>query len=274
MRNDITQTLQDLRYLEWSKVRKSSGTAGSFLKSREIIDGRNVYYKLSCYDSVNGITGSECVYETVTDRLLDILNIEHLHYRLIHAVISLNGNEIETWLSASDDFKLPGESKMAFEDYYELKRNKGEDPIAFLEHCGWRDQKDSMLLVDYLILNRDRHGANIEVIKRKNPSEVRLAPLFDHGVSLFCTCRGDEEIRSFDVMLDRPVQSFVGSRSAEENLSLITPGFIDRIRPLEERDRQIILDGLENVVSGTHSDRIWEMIWGRWKRFENICDKG
>lgn len=274
MQNDIIDSLQDLRYLEWSKERKSSGTAGSFLKSREIINGHKVYYKLSCYDSVNGITGSECIYETVVDRLLNILNIDHIHYRLIHALITLDGKETETWLSASRDFKLPGESKMAFEDYYELERKTGEDPIAFFDRFGWRDYKDSMLLTDYLILNRDRHGANMEVLRKKNPREVRMAPLFDHGVSLLCSCRGDEEILAFDVMLDRPVQCFVGSRSAEENLSLVTPGFIDRVRPLEERDRTVILDGLENVTTGVHLDRIWEMIWGRWTRLESICDKG
>ena len=30
---------------------------------------------------------------------------------------------------------------------------------------GWEDYVYQMLIVDYLILNRDRHGANIEVLR-------------------------------------------------------------------------------------------------------------
>lgn len=31
--NDIISDLQDMRYLNWTRTRKSSGTAGSFLKA-------------------------------------------------------------------------------------------------------------------------------------------------------------------------------------------------------------------------------------------------
>ena len=39
MYRQVIQEIQDLRLLDWSKVRHSSGTAGSFLKSREMIRG-------------------------------------------------------------------------------------------------------------------------------------------------------------------------------------------------------------------------------------------
>ena len=42
------------------------------------------------------------------------------------------------------------------------------------------------ILTAYLILNRDRHGANIEVLRNSRKKTVRLAPLFDHGLSLLC----------------------------------------------------------------------------------------
>ena len=50
MYRQVIQEIQDLRRLDWSKVRHSSGTAGSFLKSREMIRGVKWYYKLSDYD--------------------------------------------------------------------------------------------------------------------------------------------------------------------------------------------------------------------------------
>jgi hypothetical protein len=43
----IIHTPQDLTYLSWSKIRNSSGTAGSFLKAQEGIPSDRIYYKLS-----------------------------------------------------------------------------------------------------------------------------------------------------------------------------------------------------------------------------------
>ena len=85
--SEIIREVQDLTYLNWSKIRNSSGTAGSFLKSYSEIGGKKLYYKLSNYDSINGITGHECVNELIVDRLLDVLGIDHLSYTLINADI-------------------------------------------------------------------------------------------------------------------------------------------------------------------------------------------
>ena len=78
-----------------------------------------------------------------------------------------------------------------------------------------------MLVVDFLILNRDRHGANIELPRDREKREIRLTPLFDHGLSLLCRCETEDAIKKFDVMTDLPVQCFAVSRSAQENLKLI-----------------------------------------------------
>ena len=59
----VIRKLQDLTYLTWDKTRHSSGTAGSYLKSYEMENNKKLYYKLSCYDSLRGITGHECVNE-------------------------------------------------------------------------------------------------------------------------------------------------------------------------------------------------------------------
>ena len=56
---DVIYELTDMRYLSWAKTRKSSGTAGSFLKSYDDTGKKKKYYKLSDSDPVNGITGHE-----------------------------------------------------------------------------------------------------------------------------------------------------------------------------------------------------------------------
>ena len=196
---DLVTELQDLRHLEWSRIRNSSGTAGSYLKSYGIIDGNKIYYKLSCFDSINGIIGHECVNELIADRLLTVLGVEHLHYQLIHAQVNVSGTLYDTWLSASEDFKAPGESKLALDSYYDLEKQTDESPLAFCIRQGWSSYIYEMLIIDYLLLNRDRHGANIEVLKKRRSSSIRLAPLFDHGISLLYSCHTEEDANRFDI---------------------------------------------------------------------------
>lgn len=43
---DIIRELRDMTHLSWTKVRNSSGTAGSFLKAYEDVSGDKIYYKL------------------------------------------------------------------------------------------------------------------------------------------------------------------------------------------------------------------------------------
>lgn len=262
--SQIVSSIQDLTHLSWAQARQSSGTAGSFLKSYDDTGSRKVYYKLSDYRVGDGILGHECVNEIVVDRLLEILGIPHLHYQLIHANVLVDGMVYETWLNASEDFKASGESKVALDTYYELERKEGEAPLDFCLRNGWGHRIWEMLVVDYLILNRDRHGANIEVLRNPRARTLRLAPLFDHGLSLLFRCRTEEEIAGFDVMADLPIQSFVGSSSAMCNISLIPSGEFPRMGMLLEEDRRALFDGLDEATTSLWRDTVWSMIWQRW----------
>ena len=270
MQTDIMLEKQDLSYLSWAKVRNSSGTAGSFLKSYSDLGERTVYYKLSNYDAYKGIVGHESVNELIVDRLLTILGVEHLHYQLIHADVLIDGQHFDTYLCASDDFKKRGEDKIALDAYYQYERNAGESPLDFCLRNGWSDFIWKMLVADFLMLNRDRHGANIEVLRNSKERTIRLAPLFDHGISLLFNCKEDKEFLAFDLMEDRPVQCYVGSNSATENLRLIPRESFPRFTPLDKSSREHIFADLETVLSPVHIERIWEMIWRRWKYYEDF----
>ncbi len=271
MEKQVILEKQDLRWLSWTKIRNSSGTAGSFLKAYSDLGGKRVYYKLSNYDSVDGITGHECINEIIVDRLLTILGIEHLSYQLIYADILIDDIPYTTWLCASDDFKKYGESKLALDDYYQVERLPQEKPLDFCIRKGWKEYIYQMLIVDYLILNRDRHGANIEVLRNSKNKTIRLAPLFDHGLSLLFSCHNLDEIDKVDVLEDKPVQCFVGSKSALENLKLIDE--YPKLNPLHEDDKVILFKDLDSALDKRWLDKIWEMIWQRWCIYEDICDK-
>ena len=274
MKQQIIKEKQDFTYLEWSKIRHSSGTAGSFLKSDEIIGNTKTYYKLSDYDSMKGIVGHESVNEIIVDRLLDVLGVEHLSYQLINADICVNGKTLSTYVCASENFRKRTESKVALDVYYDLEKLQNESPLQFCVRNGWEDYIYQMLVVDFLILNRDRHGANIEVLQDSKRKTLRLAPLFDHGLSFVCTIKNNiAELDKFDVMSDRPVQCFVGSKSTFENLKIIPYDKLPQFNPLTQNDREYILKDLDDILPKEYLDKIWEMIRRRYKYYEDFCNQ-
>ncbi len=269
MDNKVIREKQDLTYLKWSHIRNSSGTAGSFLKSESNLGGKKRYYKLSDYEPGGGIVGHECVNEIIVDRLLTLLGVEHLQYQLIYADIEIDGKIYTTYLCSSEDFKHRGESKTSLENYYFANRLPDENAYDFCERVGFRDYIDTMLAVDYLVLNRDRHGANIEVLRNSRQHLLRIAPYFDHGLSLLFSCHSEEEIEAFDVLKDVPCNNFIGSRSCKENVAL-THGRKLFQGELKDTDKEYLFYHLEDVISDCHKDQIWKMLWERYKQYENL----
>lgn len=270
MTTQLVKEKQDLTYLSWSVFRSSSGTAGSFLKAYSELDGKKVYYKLSNFDQVKGVIGHECVNELIVDRLLTILGVPHLSYQLIHADVKVDGKIHDVYLCASEDFKARGESKTALDASQKIEDRPEESTLDFCIRMGWEEYIYQMLVVDFLILNRDRHGANIEVLRNSRKKTIRLAPLFDHGLSLLCRCTDDSQIEVFDVMDDKPCNNYIGSRSTWENLRLIPTDKFPVMNPLHESDKQMIMEGLDGVISQALQDKIWEMLWKRWCAYEDF----
>lgn len=267
---DIIKQTQDLTYLKWSHIRSSSGTAGTFLKSESIMGDKKRYYKISNFDPVNGVIGHECINEIIVDRLLTTLGVEHLNYELIHADIEIEGRIYNTFLCASEDFKKRGESKIALDDYYRANAQKGESHYDFCVRCGWKRYIDQMIVIDYLILNRDRHGANIEILRNTREHSLRIAPLFDHGLSLMYSCMSDQDIDKFDIMEDKRCQNFIGGYSCYDNLQIVRGKKELFTGKLHEKDKTFIFDGLQDIVSDKFIDKAWNMIYERYKIYENL----
>ena len=202
--------------------------------------------------------------------MLTILGVEHLRYEFINADIEIEGNIYNTYLCASEDFKKRGESKIALDDYYRTNAKKGESHYDFCVREGWKEYIDRMIAVDYLILNRDRHGANIEVLRNSRAHTLRIAPLFDHGLSLLYSCMSDNDAEQFDIMQDKRCQNFIGGYSCYENLQLIKDKTKIFENKLQESDRDIIFEGMDNILSDIFINKIWNMIYERYKIYENL----
>ena len=273
MYTGIIYEKQDLSKLSWEQISSAGWIGGSFLKAVDFQEKPFRYYKLSSYDSAKGIVGHESVNELIADRLLNILGIPHVHYQLVNASIKLENRIVDTWLCASEDFREKEESKISFDIFYELEKKEGETPLSFCIRNGWEDQVYEMLLVDFLILNRDRHGENLEVVKNNRTREFYLAPLFDHGLSLLFSCHDEAEIRNYNVLEDKPVQCFLGSCSAAGNLELIPTGKLPKVNPLQKKHKAELLMGLEQIMPYCFMEKIWEMLWKRWEAYEDFCNQ-
>lgn len=269
---DIVFELQDMRHLDWAVRKMSPGTPGCFLKAYDEIDGKRVYYKLSNYDSYRGVFGHECINELIVSRIMDILGIPHVEYKIIYAWVMIDGKEMKTWISVSTNFRRDNEEKLAYDMFYDLQKRDDESPLEFAIRNGWETYIYQMMCVDYLIANRDRHGSNLEVLRNIEDGTIRLAPLFDQGVSLLFSTYGDEGLLDkTDVMQDFAVNNYIGSRSLEYNLSLIPDSVDLKINILKQEDMKYILEGIERILTQKHIDKIWEMVWKRWCHFEKIC---
>lgn len=192
---------------------------------------------------------------------------------MIHAEITVNDKNIDTYLCKSEDFKKIGENKAALDTFYEAEHLAHETPMEFCIRNGWEKYVYEMLVVDFLILNRDRHGANIEVLRNSEEKTLRLASIFDHGLSLLFSCHTEEAVEKFDIMQDRPVQCFVGSYYSQQNLQLIPREKMPQLHPLQEKHKAILLEGLDGIIPRYLQEKIWNMIWKRWLYYEDFYNQ-
>lgn len=249
----------DLTYLTWTLSRNSSGTAGSFLKSYEQSGGVKYYYKLSNFDTVRGIYGHECLNEIVVQNIAAALKIPHLEYDLFSAEVKIDGKHYRTWLTRSTDFKTVGEHKLAFETYYEMTRLEDEDVWTFILRNQLNQYFYNIFILDYLICNRDRHGANIEVLEKKGA--YRMAPVFDNGLSLLFSCYDDgKAMESFDRRKDGPVNNYVGAMSLTENLRKVPREMVEEVLNADLSEA-VIFKSMENVMLA-ENEAVPRQYWG------------
>lgn len=273
----VYHDIVDLTHLTWTLSRNSSGTAGSFLKSYEQSDGIKYYYKLSNFDTLRGIYGHECVNEIVAQNIAAALEIPHLEYDLIFADIKIDGKKYKTWLTKSQDFKMPGEHKLTFETYYEINKIEGEDIWPFIVRHNMEQYFYDIFLFDYLICNRDRHGANMEAIEKGGA--YRMAPVFDNGLSLMFSCYDDgRAMEDFDKLKDGPVNNFVGNMSLTSNLKKVPVNMIYAAKDVDLGE-DIIFKGMEKLkrheapaVPPQYWDCIRDMIRERRDNIAKIFD--
>lgn len=204
----------DLTRLEFTLSMNGSGSAGSFFKA---IDN-DWYYKLSypigsnrfCYESVN---------EVIASRLSSLCGFSNAGYELVYAKIKLLQSEYLVYLCKSKNYKRVNENRVTLETYCTLN-NIDHNDIANLSNKSFFNDLLNMILIDYLINNRDRHGANIELLLSGDGE--RLSPIYDCGSSLLAPLQYNKErIESYDILSNGPVNNYLISIMWEDVLNTL-----------------------------------------------------
>lgn len=249
---DASQEVKDLTHLIWDVSKLSPGTPGVFLKSYEYVNNELYYYKMSNFDSSRGVYGHEAVNEIVAMNVAKMLNIDCLDYELVHGVIKITNKNYNTFVTKSKNFRRQDEDKMSLETFYELYHKDGETVLDFIKAKDLDDFFSKMFLLDWLICNRDRHGANIEVLVSSNG--FRLAPLFDHGLSFMFSCYDNgENMLTFNYLQDSLVNNYLGSRILSENLALVNENTREQLFNVALNETEIF-EGLHHAKMAVPSE--------------------
>ncbi len=157
-------------------------TSDGWLKKKwSILEGKRCLIK-----GGSGINRQEPYNEVFASVLMKRLDIPHVPYTLMM--------QDEEPYSICEDFITPQTELVSA--WYIMQTEKKENHISVYRHylncceklgiMGIKEAIDRMLVVDYLIVNEDRHQNNFGVIRDAESLEwIGAAPIYDSGTSLW-----------------------------------------------------------------------------------------
>lgn len=230
-------------------------TSDGWLKKKwSLIDGKRCLIK-----GGSGIARQEPYNEVFASVLMERLKIPHVSYRL----------KVEEKIpySVCENFVTPDTELVSA--WYVMQTEKKQNHISvyrhFMDCCeklgihGVQESMDRMVVVDYLIVNEDRHLNNFGAIRNAETLEWGgMAPIYDSGTSLWF------ELPETMIHKNAPVTCKPFKNSHQEQLQLVSSfEWIDwpALSGIEDEFREIVKDSL--FVSGNRCDVICTAIKGR-----------
>ena len=157
-------------------------TSDGWLKKKwTILDGKRCLLK-----GGSGATQQEPYNEVFASILMDRLSIPHVEYSISY--------QDDYPFSVCEDFITPETELVSA--WYVMQTLKKENHLSVHQHCltccdtlgipNVREALDRMLVVDYLLVNEDRHQNNFGFIRNADTLEwIGAAPIYDSGTSLW-----------------------------------------------------------------------------------------
>lgn len=266
--------MRDLTYLSWSMGKDFSGeftqtSLGAYYKTVEILEGTKKYYKASRLIYGQGF-GDESIYEVLFSRVMKLLGIPCVEYQLIHAKIRLADKIYETHICESKDFAKSYLSRRTFEKFVEAD---GDSVDVIIAKYGFQKMINQIIVADYLTLNFDRHGANVEMLLDTN-GNYELAPLFDNGNSFFSPYPSIDKnqiptVREYDVTQNKRLGNhFLGAKDLLDSLCYVK-GRVAINRVVNERWDTIFQD-MEEILPDSYKYKIVETLTKRLSYLEEV----
>lgn len=254
--------MKDLTYLKWSYSSSSSG--GTYLKSEDESGKKKIYYKLPDFKH-GAFTGCETLIEVIVSRLGRILGLPVLNYMGDLSSISIDDEKYNVFVARSYDYVKKGSTAIPLvTDYLTNRISKAETPLEYCRRIGLQEYLDYVFIFDYLIMNVDRHGHNIELIY-DNSDNMVPAPIFDNGRSLTYEYGNNTELmKKWDYKSDIAVNNFVGRIYLEGNLKNISKPYA--LPRLGDKEYKKIFYGLGNYMSYDHQQIIRNALDYRYKK--------
>lgn len=180
---DVGNLLFDMEYKEENiNLLSPDNTSDGWLKKKwKIIDGKRVLIK-----GGSGATQQEPYNEVFASKICERLGIQHIPYTLM---VQENYP-----YSICENFINPDTELISA--WYVMQTEKKQNHVSVYQHylnCCERlgipnmvDFLDRMIVLDYLIVNEDRHQNNFGVIRHAETLEfIGASPIFDSGTSLW-----------------------------------------------------------------------------------------
>lgn len=166
---------------EISLMSPDNTTDGWLKKKWKIIDGKRCLIK-----GGSGATQQEPYNEVLASRLMERLGIPHVPYTLVV--------QDDYPYSVCEDFITPDTELISA--WYIMQTEKKPNHVSVYQHylncCntlgihGMEDALNKMMVLDYLIVNEDRHQNNFGVVRNAETLEwIGAAPIYDSGTSLW-----------------------------------------------------------------------------------------
>lgn len=157
-------------------------TSDGWLKKKwTIVNGKRCLLKAG-----SGATQQEPYNEVLASIIMDRLDIPHVTYTL--------SIQEDYPYSVCEDFITPDTELVTA--WYIMQTQPKSNHVSIYQHyldcCemlgipGIKDSLDRMLVLDYLIMNEDRHQNNFGAVRNANTLEwIGAAPIYDSGTSLW-----------------------------------------------------------------------------------------
>lgn len=236
----------------------------------------NRYVKTSTLDTSSLQTRFmyESYGEVIASKILSILGIDHVSYRLCEVEID---RSIRTIACESMDFKPKGYRDVSFGklmlsgkipklDYNNLENYYTLIGVASKYGVDIREYLNNIILIDGITLNDDRHYGNFGLMINPTSKRVKAQPIFDTGNSLFCHKHIEELQYSDDLMQYLRCKPF--NLNFNTQLSLIGGDIFkykDRLLEVERRISGILFSMVSKGLPAERANFIVDLLSSRVK---------